>query len=154
MHHNYPTILSSNDYARLQGLMCTMIGSRTPFASLLRRKLGSAIIMLPTDAGPDLVSIGRRVRFSIDRDQADERTLVWEPPPRGDTAKLSLWQPRGLALLGLSMGQSIAYETAGGRTEFLEVEEVFPDDDSTEVAGRLPARLAGVFPASEPAPAT
>jgi regulator of nucleoside diphosphate kinase len=124
-----------------------MIGSRTPLASLLRRKLGSAVIMLPSDAGPDRVSIGRRVRFSIDRAEMEERTLVWEPQPRDDDVKLSVWQPRGLALLGLSIGQSIAYETAGGRTEFLEVDFVFPEDlDAMEMRSRSARK---VFSAAE-----
>lgn len=128
MYDHHPTVLSSTDYARLQGLMCTLIGSRTPLAAVLRRKLGSAVIMLPSDAGPDLVSSGRRVRFTIDGDQSAERALVWQPQKRGDTMNLSLRTPRGLALLGLRIGDSASYQTDNGRTEHLEVEYVFPED--------------------------
>jgi regulator of nucleoside diphosphate kinase len=131
------TILSSNDYARLQGLMWTMIGSRARLATLLRRKLGSARIMLPSNVGPDLVSSGRRVRFRIDDRRSDERTLVWQPQVPGDMSSLSLQLPRGLALLGLTVGQSIAYRTDSDRMEFLEVESVLPEDN---VSGELPKR--------------
>jgi len=137
MHDDHATILSSADYARLQGLMCTLIGSRTALAGLLRRKLGSAVVMLPSDAGPDLAMSGRRVRFTIDGASTGERVLTWDPPKRNTAAYLSLQQPRGLALLGLSIGQSISYETDTGRREFLEVDYVFPDEDvSIDLAGR------------------
>lgn len=148
MYDHHPTVLSSHDYARLQGLMCTMIGSRTPLAALLRRKLGSAVVMLPSDAGPDLVSSGRRVRFSVDGKRPEEATLVWEPQDRG-VSTLSLTGPRGLALLGLSIGQSISYQTDRGRTEFLEIDYVFPGIGEPAVlaeaspARRVRARSAG-----------
>lgn len=114
--------------------MCTLIGSRTSLAALLRRKLGSAVIMLPSDAGPDLVSSGRRVRFTIDGDEPTERALVWQPQKRGDIMNLSLRTPRGLALLGLRIGDSVSYQTDNGRTEHLEVEYVFPEDDELDHA--------------------
>jgi regulator of nucleoside diphosphate kinase len=137
-HH--PTILSSNDYARLQGLMSTLIGSPTPLAALLRRKLGSAVIMLPSDTGPDLVTSGRRVRFTINGSQSAEQALVWERPARGDDSDLWLRTPRGLALLGLRIGDSFSYRVDNGRTEQLSVEFVFSDDDLE--ARRLEANAA------------
>ena len=129
MYDHHPTILSSNDYARLQGLMCTLIGSPTPLAALLRRKLGSAVIMLPSDAGPDLATSGRRVRFTIDGNQAAEQALVWERPARGGDSELWLRSPRGLALLGLRIGDSVSYQADNGRTEHLTVEFVFSDEE-------------------------
>lgn len=65
-----------------------------------------------------------RVRFRVNRRHAEERILSWEPQKHGDDV-LSLLSPRGLALLGLGAGDTIAYRTASGRTEFLEIEEVF-----------------------------
>lgn len=150
MHDHPTTILSATDYARLQGLMCTLTGSRTPLAGLLRQKLDAPVVMLPSDAGPDLVRSGCRVRFRIDGERVQERRLVWEPPVLGDTESLSLQLPRGLALLGLSIGQSISYAAGKDRTEHLEVEFVFPEGED-ELP--LPARGAGPMEQSAPADA-
>ncbi|RYE76320.1 MAG: hypothetical protein EOP19_24650, partial [Hyphomicrobiales bacterium] len=125
----YPTtILKSADHERLQTLMSTLIGSRSPTAALLRRKLGSASIVNPDEAAADLIASGRRVRFVIDGQHAEERTLTWQQSKRGDADSLSLRTPRGLALLGLWPGQSIAYETESRRQEVLEVAAVLPED--------------------------
>lgn len=128
MHDHHPTILSTRDHDRLQAMMCGMIGARTPLASLVRHKLGSAVVMLPSDIAPDVVAPGRRVRFTIDGCRTKERTLTWEPQVRGDTFNISLQVARGLALLGLSAGASISYRTATRRIEFIEIDHVFPDD--------------------------
>lgn len=128
MHDHHPTILSTRDHDRLQAMMCGMIGARTPLASLVRHKLGSAIVMLPSDIAPDVVAPGRRVRFTVDGYRTKERTLTWEPQVRGDRWSVSLQGARGLALLGLSVGASISYRTATRRTEFIEIDHVFPDD--------------------------
>jgi regulator of nucleoside diphosphate kinase len=128
MHDHYPTILSTRVHDRLQAMMCSMIGARTPLASLVRHKLGSAIVMLEGDVGPDVVVPGRRVRFTIGGYQTKERALTWEPHVRGDRRNVSLLVPRGLALLGLRVGESISYRTATRYTEFVQIDHVFPDD--------------------------
>jgi hypothetical protein len=128
MHDYHPTILSADEYDRLQAMMCTMIGARTPLASLLRLKLGSAKVMPITEIGPDVVTSGRRVRFKDGRYKLDERTLLWSPVS-GDDDWLLLSTTRGLSLLGLQTGQSISYLTDRRRTEFIRVEYVFPEDD-------------------------
>ena len=128
MHDHHPTIISTRDHDRLQALMCGLIGARTPLAGLVRHKLGSAVVMLPSDIGSDVVAPGRRVRFTIDGYQTKERWLTWRPPVRGDRWNVSLQVARGLALLGLSVGASISYRTATRRTEFIQIDHVFPDD--------------------------
>ena len=124
MQNSYNSIaLPSVEYDQLQNLMLTMIGSRTALASVLRRKLGSAG-RATSRVSPDVVMSGRRVQFRIDGQQSEARVLSWKPQKRGDPGQLSLLSPRGLALLGLSPGQSISYSTQEGRMEFLEVERV------------------------------
>lgn len=124
MRNSYNSIdLPSAEYDQLQNLMLTMIGSRTALASMLRRKLGSAG-RATSRVSPDVVMSGRRVQFRIDGQQSEARVLSWKPQKRGDPGQLSLLSPRGLALLGLSPGQSISYSTQEGRMEFLEVERV------------------------------
>ena len=120
-----PTFLPSSEYRRLQRLMLTMIGRRTALASVLRRKLGSAGSTRSSTATRDVATSGMRVRFRVDGQHPEERILSWEPPKHGDTVHLSLLSPRGLALLGLGPGETIAYRTATGKTEFLAVERAF-----------------------------
>ena len=125
MQFAHPQIfLPLNEYRRLQRLMSTMIGGKTAFASVLRRKLGSARSVLPSAAARDVALSGVSVRFRIDGVRSEERVLTWQPPQRDDTTYVSLLSPRGLALLGLSPGESIFYRTAENRTEFLEVEGI------------------------------
>jgi transcription elongation GreA/GreB family factor len=109
--------------------MITMIGSRTPLAALLRHKLGSAVIMLPSDISPDLVTGGRSVRFRINNRDRDERELVWHGGSEADPYLLPLHEPRGLALLGLSVGHTIAYGIGNNQTEQLTVEHVLANED-------------------------
>lgn len=130
MYDDSPTILSAVDYARLQGLMCTLIGSPTPLAALLRRKLESVAIVRPSDAGPDVVTAERTVRFRVNDRDREERKLVWPAAGKhADPSLLSLREARGLALLGLTVGQSIAYGIGNGHSEFLTVERVLTDED-------------------------
>lgn len=140
MTYDHATIISSQDYARLQGLMCTMIGSRSPLAALLRRKLSTAAVTPTEDLNTEIVTSVSRVRFRIDGGQDDEHTLSWHLPKRGENAHLSLQTLRGLALLGLSAGQSMSYRTASGRTETIEVGEVLTA--TRRVLKRQPANLA------------
>jgi transcription elongation GreA/GreB family factor len=120
---NPPTSLPSSEYRRLQRLMLTMIGRRTALASILRRKLGAAR-SARSSAAREVATSGMRVHFRLDGQHAEERILTWEAPSRRNTIHLSLLSPRGLALLGLGPGETIAYRTATGRTEFLEVEKI------------------------------
>ncbi len=138
MHDHYPTILSTRVHDRLQAMMCSMIGARTPLASLVRHKLGSAIVMLEGDVGPNVVVPGSRVRFTIDGYRTKERALTWEPHVRGDKRNVSLLVPGGLALLGLRVGASISYRTATRRNEFIQIDHVFPDYGDGVPYGELP----------------
>lgn len=122
--------LPAAEYLRLQHLMLTMIGSRTVLASVLRRKLGSARPTRSFAAERKVATSGTGVRFRVDREHHEHRILSWEPPRQGDTVHLSLLSPRGLALLGLGPGEAIAYRTASGKTEYLEVEQVSAAENS------------------------
>ena len=118
------THLPSTEYRRLQQLMLTMIGRRTALASVLRGKLGSALRARSSSVPRDVAVSGARVRFRVDGQHIEERILSWKPVGKGDAVHLSLLSPRGLALLGLAPGESIAYRTAADRTETLEVIEI------------------------------
>lgn len=135
MHDHHPTtILTTHDHEHLRAMMSSMIGARTPLAALLRYKLGSAVVLRPTDVDADVVTSGRRVQFKIDGYKSLERTLTWDDSVLGGVGGLSLRLPRGLSLLGLSVGQSMSYLTDARRNEFVEIEHVFPSEhDGVEI---------------------
>lgn len=156
MQFTHPaTALSPTDYARLQQLMLTMIGSRTVLAAILRRKLGSSAPTPASSLAHDRAVSGKRVRFSVDGGEAEERLLTWQPPESGDRNTLSLLSPRGLALMGLTPGESLFYRTESDRTEFIQVESVSSEEVSRQrapVAPASPLRRAA-FAAGNPRPA-
>lgn len=157
MHRHHPLIvyprddrrrhavaLTPGDHDRLQSMMCTMIGAATPLASLLRHKLGAAVVVPATALGRDVASSGRRVRYKIDGLRSEERTLSWTMDDRADMLELPLGRSRGMALLGLRVGQAISYVTSAHRTEFIEIEAVLAGTDQTsgiEEIADLPAGL-------------
>ena len=151
------TTLSSTEYARLQQLMLTMIGSRTVLAAILRRKLASSISAPFSTLAPDRAVSGKLVRFSIDDKIVEERILTWQPLKADDGKSLSLLSPRGLALIGLTPGASLFYRAEGDRTEFLRVESVSNGEASrhdAQVAVAVPRDRAPVIAANlRPAPA-
>jgi hypothetical protein len=129
MQFSHPaTSLSSTDYARLQQLMLTMIGSRTVLAALLRRKLGSSVPAPSLNLAADRAVSGKRVRFSVDGGPEEERVLTWQPPKPGDLTTLSLLSPRGLAMMGLRPGEFLVYRTESDRAEFIRVESVSSEE--------------------------
>lgn len=123
MQINHPTTLTFNDHAQLERLMCTLTGRRSQLAALVRRKLETAVIIVPHEAPADLVTSGRQVRYSVDGTQEAEGILSWDRPMAGDQFTLFIQEARGLALLGLRVGQSISVST-DGEIETIAVEEV------------------------------
>lgn len=123
MQINHPTTLTLDDHAQLERLMYTLIGSTAGLATVVRRKLETAVIILPKDAASDLVTSGRRVRYSVNGDRAEEHVLSWDNGPISDVSHISLRDSRGLALLGLRAGQSISLPVEGG-TMIFKVESV------------------------------
>lgn len=121
------TTLSLCDFTRLQVLMSTLTGLRDVMADLTRRKLASAVVMLPTDMSSKTASPGRRVRFRVDNEAVRERRLVWLAGSPQDVDVVSCMEPIGLALLGLRPSQSVCYSDADGKTRRIIVEDVVVD---------------------------
>lgn len=148
---NLPTLLTPDDHARLQVLMATLTGRRTPLAELVRRKLGTAVLILPSELTPDLVTSGRQVRFNLDGVRSEECTLVWSPNERTTGHALSLLIPRGLALLGLSIGQEISFRTDDDRIQSVAIEYVVPNGHLAATTERGRLKINRALPLKPPA---
>jgi regulator of nucleoside diphosphate kinase len=101
---------------------------------LLRRKLSMASVVLPEDIAPDVATINSRVEYRIDDGRTEACVLVQD---EGD-ASLGLALPistlRGLALLGLSAGDSVPIERPDGRIETVCLETVAYQPESARKA--------------------
>lgn len=139
MQINHPTTLTPDDHAVLERLMCTLSGSQEPIATLVRRKLETAVIVHPEAATDGLVTSDRQVRYCVNGVVEAEHRLTWDQPQAGDASAISLQQPLGLALLGLRTGQSISFPAEAG-IETAEVTGVsaVPGTSSGPARGQSP----------------
>ncbi|WEJ35054.1 DUF1127 domain-containing protein [Devosia sp. SD17-2] len=138
MQINHPTTLTLDDHAQLEQLMCTLTGRRDDFAALVRRKLESAVIIRPEDADDHLVTSGRHVRYRVNGEGAKEHVISWNLAPTGGVSTLSLQDSRGLALLGLRVGQSMSLPMDTGRMT-IKVENVALTHGRAPVEGNSPS---------------
>lgn len=91
----------------------------------LEAELEHAEIVASDKIPPDVVTMNSHVRF-IDEDSGDatEVTLVYPGDADVDAGRVSVLAPIGAALLGLTVGDSIAWPLPDGRTKRLLVAAV------------------------------
>ncbi|MBS0583969.1 MAG: nucleoside diphosphate kinase regulator [Proteobacteria bacterium] len=122
---NAPAIVvSSLDLQRLNDLLDSGKYADLPGVDALRAELDRAKVVEPGDMPADVVTMNSIVRCVDEASGAThELTLVY-PHASGAAGSVSVLAPVGSALLGLSVGQSIAWQVPGGRTLKLKVLEV------------------------------
>jgi regulator of nucleoside diphosphate kinase len=88
-------------------------------------ELTRARVVADSDVPPDVVTMNSTVRFR-DNDTGREMivSLMYPKDAAGSENAVSVLTPVGAALLGLSAGQKITYETIDGRIKTLTVLEV------------------------------
>ena len=119
-----PIIMSSLDQARLERLLESEAHRQLPGIDALLSEMDRATVVKPVDVPPDVVTMNSTIRFVDDSNGAEfEFTLVY-PADAGKPDTISVLAPVGSALLGLSVGQSIAWQVPGGRELDLRVLEV------------------------------
>lgn len=91
---------------------------------LLRRKLSTAIVVLPEDVAPDVATINSRVEYRIDGGRTEACILVHDEGNGSIGLALPISTLQGLALLGLSAGDSVSIERADGRVQTVSLETV------------------------------
>lgn len=131
-------LLTTRDHAILQAMHERHRGPHGPFARLLDRKLRSSAIAFSSDVPPGVVTLGSRVTYRLDGELVGPQVLV-----QGEVADLpafavSIHSLRGLALLGLAEGSTLALDLGNGAVEELRVEEVLAPPEA-EAQPRRPA---------------
>ncbi len=120
-----PTIaVTRTDNERLWRLAEAFVDRNPAVAEELLAELDRAKVVEDGRLAVDVVRMGSSLRFTSDLGEDREVTLVF--PGEADIAegKISVLTPIGVALIGLSPGQSIDWTARDGRTHRLTVESV------------------------------
>ena len=119
-----PIIVSSLDLERLNDLLDSGKYVDLPGVDALRKELERAKIVEPNEVPPNVVTMNSIVRCVDETNGTDyELTLVY-PHASGTVGAVSVLAPVGSALLGLSVGQSIAWQIPAGRNLKVKVLDI------------------------------
>jgi regulator of nucleoside diphosphate kinase len=114
-------VVTKADYARLSNL--AEARGRAPLVrDYLAGELDRARVVDDDQVGPNIVTMHSRFVFK-DESTGEARTvsLVYPGEEDIDDGRISILTPVGAALLGLSEGQSIEWETRNGESRTLTV---------------------------------
>lgn len=116
--------VTRTDSQRLLRLAESFAARNPAVAEELLSELERAKVVDDTRIAGDVIRMGSSLRFTSDLGENRDVTLVF--PGEADIAegKVSILTPIGVALLGLSEGQSIDWTARDGRTHRLTVESV------------------------------
>lgn len=114
--------VSTSDLERLEGLLSKPPTRNRSDLDGLRAELDRANV-LDGDAMPDnIIMMNSRARFREETSGREyELTLAWPHEANAADGKVSIFSPAGSALLGLSVGQSIDWQTPEGHAIQLRV---------------------------------
>ncbi|MFY3384515.1 nucleoside diphosphate kinase regulator [Paracidovorax sp. MALMAid1276] len=128
-------ILSSLDVDRIEALLAVIPASVFPGKADLQAELDRADVVAPEDIPPHVVTMNSTVRFAISETGKDFcLTLVYPRDADGSADRLSVFAPVGSALLGLSVGDELAWPGPGGKPMTVRVMDIVFQPES---AGEL-----------------
>ena len=116
--------VTRSDHARLSRMANALPSASSTIADQLLAELDRARVVDDARIGSDVVRMGSTLRYVTD--SGDERTVTLVFPGDADIAegRVSILTPIGVALIGLSAGQSMGWTTRDGRPNRLTVEHV------------------------------
>ncbi|MCE1249338.1 MAG: nucleoside diphosphate kinase regulator [Comamonadaceae bacterium] len=128
-------ILSSLDLDRIEALLAAIPASAFPGKAELQAELDRADVLAPEEIPPHLVTMNSTVKFTIAETGKEFcLTLVYPRDMDGSADRVSIFAPVGSALLGLSVGDELAWPGPGGKAMTVRVKEVVYQPES---AGEL-----------------
>lgn len=131
---NSTITMTRSDHGRLSRLAESF--TRNPaVADQLLAELERARVVEDERIGADVVRMGSVLRFTTDTGESRRVTLVFSGEADIAAGKVSILTPIGVALIGLSVGQSIAWTTRDGRTHRLTIESIEPAAAQPDYAG-------------------
>lgn len=130
-------LITSDDHARLTKLADGYASRHPDLAEELYTELDRARVVASEKPGSPFVRLGSRFRFTTD--DGDDRTVTLVLPGEADilAGKVSVMTPMGVALIGLSGGQSMKWTARDGTVHTLTVVSVEASEEavSGELAG-------------------
>ncbi|HTM79393.1 MAG TPA: GreA/GreB family elongation factor, partial [Devosia sp.] len=90
----------------------------------------AATLVFAEDITPGVVTVDSRVRFRVDSGRAEECTIVTSASAAVAGETLALDSPRGIALIGSHVGQSLRLTREDGKSETLSVEAVLDQPEA------------------------
>ncbi len=121
-----PITMSTVDFESLQRLASAAASKFPRTADFLRREIDRANLLERTQMVPGLVAMGTKLEFRDDVTGHVRRvTLVYPHEADLDAGKISVLTPVGAALIGLSVGQSIEWQSPTGGWRSLTVLRVY-----------------------------
>lgn len=159
MNDEFAFVLTSRDFALLESLVHNW---REPFPGAgerIRRKLASATVVFPGDVPANVVTVNSRVRFRADAERPEERTIVKGHSEARCGMTLPLTSPRGVALLGAAVGQTVEALRPDGSGEILLIEAVPYQPLQTQrpvglrvISSKEPPDASSLFPSTRSRP--
>ncbi|MFO1211182.1 GreA/GreB family elongation factor [Paenacidovorax caeni] len=128
-------ILSSLDLDRIEALLAAIPASAFPGKADLQAELDRADVLAPEEMPPTVVTMNSTVQFTIvETGKSFCLTLVYPRDMDGSADRVSIFAPVGSALLGMSVGDELAWPGPGGKAMTVRVKEVVYQP---EAAGEL-----------------
>lgn len=125
MSHKPPLILSSLDLERIEALLAGIPSSALAGKAELQAELDRADVLPPEDMPPNVVTMNSTVQFTMVETGKELRlTLVYPRDLDGSADKVSILAPVGSALLGLSVGDELAWPGPGGKAMTVRVTDI------------------------------
>ena len=124
-------VLSSLDLDRIEALLAAMPASVFPGKADLQAELDRADVVAPEEIPPHVVTMNSTVQFFIvETGKEFCLTLVYPRDMDGSTDRLSIFAPVGSALLGLSVGDELAWPGPGGKSMTVQVKAILYQPES------------------------
>ena len=120
-----PITISSLDAERLEALLDALPSSAAAAQQGLLDELGRARIVEPCDMPAGVVTMNSTVRFEIDTPPRQLcMTLAYPKDMAALEDGISILTPVGTALLGLAIGDTIAWPAPGGQPVHVRIVDV------------------------------
>lgn len=130
-----PITLSSLDVDRIEALLAAIPASAFPGKAELQAELDRADILEPDQMPATVVTMNSTVQFTIvETGKEFVLNLVYPRDMDGSADKISIFAPVGSALLGLSVGDELAWPGLGGKPMTVRVKQIIYQPES---AGEL-----------------
>ena len=120
-----PITLSSQDLDRIEALLAALPSSALAGKAELQAELDRAEVLPPEEMPSTVVTMNSTVKFTI-KETGKEfcLTLVYPRDMDGSADLISIFAPVGSALLGLSIGDELAWPGPGGKPMTVRVTEM------------------------------